>query len=104
MKAGALQPAIAQRVIRRLAQSTDRILWTAHIRQRMRERGIFEAMVLSTLRQGYVEDEPVSVKGRDEWRAKIVSRQPEGRSVGIVVVVTSSESLILITAEREDIR
>lgn len=99
-----LTAAVAQARARTLSEDSGNIRWSAHIRERMNERGIFDADVLRILRQGDVDEPPLPGEKSGEWKFKMVKRLSNGRTAGVVVVLISDRTLRLITTEWEDHR
>jgi len=64
-----LTPAIAQKRIREIAATSDRIKWSHHALDRMNEREIYDVDVLRALRSGTVRDAPERTE-RGEWSAR----------------------------------
>jgi hypothetical protein len=93
---------IARERVRRIATDSERLVLTEHMQQRMVERGISTLDVLRILRDGEVEDTPVGARKPGDWRVKLVRRLDSGRVAGVVTVIASRDTLILVTAEWED--
>lgn len=60
----------ALNIARECARDTRRIKWTAHARQRMRERGITTRQVLRCLLRGRMA-EPVHRSVHGDWQCKL---------------------------------
>ena len=85
----------AQAIINKLAVYPDKLRYTEHALERMKERDISARMVLRALRGGTVNDEPVKGRYPDELRCRI-------GEYGVQVVVafnSESASHLLIISE-----
>lgn len=95
---------VALRRVRDIAQNSENLRWSGHIRQRMMERGIDTDAVLRVLRQGYIDSDPIEGSGANEWKIKLTRRMPNGRVAGVVTILIQDNFLRLVTAEWEDVR
>jgi len=91
----------ARQRINVLAERTNNLIWTDHIRVQMLNRGITTNDVLRVLRTGYVDEDPTETE-RGEWKCKITKSIRGGRDVGVVTVIWQATRLVLVTAEWED--
>ena len=82
----------AQRV-RGLAGDTSNLNWTEHACQRMEEREITTRQVLSTLRLGQADGDPIADQDGG-WKLAMVKRSA-GRSVRVVVALDDSQLFIV---------
>jgi hypothetical protein len=85
-------PAWARRVIVEIAQETARIDWSDHAQERMEERGISDADVLTILRRGDIDGAPQRNEN-GEWECEIVHRLRGSRDAGVVTIILTGRSL-----------
>jgi hypothetical protein len=88
----------AQREVRRLAVTSSNLVWTDHIYEQMAERGIDADDVLSVLRGGYVDVDPVQGKKPNDWKAEVSLKLKDRRVAVVVTVIEDDRRLILVTA------
>jgi hypothetical protein len=84
--------------IRSTAQNSINVLFTEHVKQRMRQRKITMPCVLETLRKGQIkrQPEPNTSYGTLECRMEFYSA---GHNIGVVVAVSDEDpSLVVVTA------
>jgi hypothetical protein len=87
-----------QDLIREESKLSQNVVFTQHMRQRMRERAITNDMVMDTLHKGRITrtPEPNSMYGTLECR---MEHYVAGIGVGIIVAVSDEDpTLILVTA------
>jgi Domain of unknown function (DUF4258) len=90
--------------VRAAAEDSANLRWTAHIRQRMEERGIDDSDVLRIVRTGDVAGDPVEGKTKGEWKIKLTRKLSNGRVAGVVTALLVNGQLRLLTTEWEDHR
>ena len=87
-----------ERHVRKTAADSLSVLFTDHVRGRMRQRAITREMVLEVLRKGVLRraPEPNAQRGTLECR---MERYIAGREIGAVVAVSDDDPhLIVVTA------
>ena len=97
-------PAIAQKRIREIAATSDRIKWSHHALDRMNEREIYDVDVLMALRSGTFG---MRRSGRNEASGSaryIIYRLRGSRDLGVVVIILKTDDLLVKTVEWEDLR
>lgn len=93
---------VALRRVRELAQDSQKLRWSNHIRERMIQRGIDSDAVLRVLRTGYISEDPIEGRAQGEWKLKVVRKMTSGRVAGVVTILVRDDHLRLVTAEWED--
>ena len=79
----------AKRIIKDIAERTEKVIITDHVRARMKQRRITTAQVLDCLRRGLVREEPVFNDRYGSWEIKLE-------------VITSGDIVNVIAALRKD--
>ena len=91
--------------IRRLAQTSEKILFSPHALSQMDARGLTDLEVMKALRLGEISGEPwfePEIGGRG---CKVVFRPRGSRMIGVITVVMDADELLLLkTVEWEDRR
>ena len=82
-------------MVRELAKRTVNIGWTDHAIERLDDREITTRQVLTTLRQGRLE-EPPRLDQYGGWQVTLV-RRSAGRRVRVVAVLSETEELRILT-------
>lgn len=91
-----LRPAKAQSLLHEWAQETKQIVFTAHVRQQMRDRRITTSQVLKCLRFGLITEGPsLTLKGG--WKVD-VQAQSSGDILCVAAELKMDEKIIVITA------
>ena len=90
-------PKVGRWVVKRvhaIAGDTDKIRWTKHARERIREREITSRQVLEVLRRG----RGVGPAQREEGEWKIILEKPQaGREIRVVVTMEGHDELTVVT-------
>lgn len=84
--------------IRETANNTVNIMFTEHVRKRMKERKISDACILATLREGSIKrpPEPNLMYGTLECK---MEHYCTGRQIGVIVALSDEDpTLVLVTA------
>ncbi len=98
-----LSPGAATRAINLKARDSGNVILTHHALQRMEQRGITFAEVLTILRKGSVTTNPSRLTGND-WEALIEWRMPGGRDAAVATVVRTGDRLVVKTVMWKDRR
>lgn len=98
------RPERLTRIVRSLAEDSDRVIVGDHARDRMEERDILDVDVFRVLRKGTLKGPIEPGKKFGEWRCKMVERIRGAREVGVVTVVVREQKLFVVTVEWEDLR
>jgi hypothetical protein len=98
-----LTSAVAEKRIRQIAETTSRIKWSMLTLDRMEEREIFDVDVLRVLRSGAIKGQPEPGLKRGEWKCKLVMNVRGSREIGVIVIVFSTDGLLVKTVEWEDL-
>lgn len=97
-----LTPTVAQRRIRAAAEDSTNVVITEHAKERMQQRGIVVRDVLTVLRTGFVDSDPIPARA-GEWKCKVTKKLAMGaRTTGVVTVIAVNSRLIVLTVEWED--
>lgn len=84
----------ALRIIRDIAEDTERVMFLPHAKLRQKQRRIDDSQVLMCLRKGHVVEGPFQdIKGH--WRCTL-RRLVAGDDVSIVVSFNTSDRLLVI--------
>ena len=86
--------ATAARLVADIAADPERVIYSAHAQQRMRERRITPAEVIGCLTKGIITEGPF-VNIRNAWQVRI-SRQTT-QKFHVVVAMERQQRLIVIT-------
>ncbi|MES1192662.1 MAG: DUF4258 domain-containing protein [Steroidobacter sp.] len=97
-----MTPAIAQGLVRKLAEDSSNVIISDHALERMDERDIPDVDVFRVLRGGFVDEEPLQTEF-DEWQCKIVLKIRGAREAGVVTIILHENRLLIKTVEWEDI-
>lgn len=99
-----LTPTIAEKRIKKLAETTGLIRWSVHALERMIEREIFDVDVLRVLRFGTINGNPEPTGRNGEWKCKMVRNVRGSREIGVVLVIFKTDGLFIKTVEWEDVQ
>ena len=98
-----LTSAIAEKRIRQIAITSDRIKWSFHALERMSQREIFDVDVLRALRNGFISGEPEQTQMEGEWKCKMTLKVRGTREIGVVAIILKPDGLFVKTVEWEDL-
>ncbi len=85
----------ALKLLREIAQDSARVIFTAHARQRMRQRKVSPVQVLACLQRGIVS-EPVALDLHGNWKLT-VSHWVAGKDLDVAVAIDVPNRAIVIT-------
>ena len=97
---GPLGPADATRWINEKAKHDDlELLWTGHIKDQMRQRGLIQGDVLHLLKTGFVFEDPEPATRPGFWKYRIEGTTPNSkpRQLRMVVIPSSKRAIKLVT-------
>lgn len=101
-------PGMAERQLRAYIEHVDFDLsYTAHVRERMNERGIVLADIRHLLSHGHITEQPKKATRPGCYRYKICGKTPNSgnrRICAVVVPDVGKPSVTIITVMWEDIR
>ena len=97
-----LTAAIAEKRIRSLALTSDKVAWSHHALERMVEREILDVDVLRVLRTGTIAGEP-ELTPHGEWKCKMVRPIRGSREVGVITILLKTSRLLIKAVEWEDL-
>lgn len=101
------------RIIRFLAEHTDRIIWCTHPEERIEQRNsrsdleLTDQDALRVLRLGDIKGPIVRGEQQGEWKVKVcapINHERGAREVGVVTAVLNADQLTIVTVEWEDKR
>lgn len=90
-----MNDATALKVLREIAEDSARVIFTAHARQRMRQRKVTPVQVLACLQRGIVS-EPVALDFHGNWKLTVTHRVA-GRDLDVAVAIDVPRRAIVIT-------
>lgn len=90
-----MNDASALQLLRAIAQDSARVIFTAHARQRMRQRHVLATQVLAALQKGIVS-EPVALDMHGNWKLT-VSHRIAGKTLDVAVAIDVPNRAIVIT-------
>ena len=92
------------RTIRKYAEDSANIIFTAHAQERMEERDISDADVLRILRNGDLRGVVVQAEEKSGYKLKMVHLLRGNREAGVVTIIFSNTTeLRVVTVEWEDL-
>jgi Domain of unknown function (DUF4258) len=90
-----LNDANALKLLRAIAADTGNVVFTDHVRRRMRERKVTAAQIIRCLRSGFVS-ESASLDAHGNWRLAVTARDA-GHDITVAVAIDAPTRAIVIT-------
>ncbi len=90
-----MNDATALKLLRKIARDSASIIFTAHARQRMRQRYVTPTQIIACLQRGIVS-EPVSLDLHGNWKLTVAHRAA-GWDLNVAVAIDLPKRAIVIT-------
>ena len=99
MVKGPLKPADATTYIRGKCGPDLTLHWTAHVRERLEERGLLIGDVIHVLKNGFVHEAPEAATQPNVWKYRIECITPNSgsRTVRLVVIPFDGQEVKIVT-------
>ncbi|GEM_PF-980539 len=90
------------RLVREIAETTEKVFFTDHAVRRMRERGFSDADVYRVLRFGSLQGDPW-IEPEGDKACKVVMVRRGDRTAGVITIIIEPDGeLVIKTVEWED--
>lgn len=89
--------------VRALALVDSNVIFSRHAGDRMFERGISDRDVIRVLQKGFAKDD-IEETAPGEWKCTMVYGAYGDREIGVVTVLKTTQKLVIVTVEWEDLK